>query len=66
MFDEGGILNTMNTFIAREATDVAKPSMKNRKEDDASKPLIQSYRDLEEEKVPDVATLLMSPRMSKK
>jgi hypothetical protein len=30
--------------------------MKIRQEDDASKPLIQSYRDLEEEeKVPDVA-----------
>ncbi len=56
MFDEGGILNTQHTFIAREATDVAKSSIKIRQEDDASKPLIQSYRDLEEEeKVPDVA-----------
>ena len=39
---------------------------KIRDEDESKKPLIQSYHDLEEEeKVPDVATLLMSPRVSK-
>ena len=55
MLDEGGILETQNTFIVRETTDIAKKSMRIKVEDEAKKPLM-SYHDLEEEeKVMDVA-----------
>lgn len=69
MEDSNGILQTEQTMIMREETNKARASVKIFKEinDEASKPLISSFHDLEEEeKVTDVTQLLMSPKVSKR